>query len=144
MSSTVNYSDSYDATPLNRTGSSRKYVSSLQHTLAVHAKPVVVTPLTCNAIKINPTSSQIEDIYSGDEKSRRLHSSTSLSSTGYDSNSSPSMKSNRNSIATTNSHDFLPESACSSSPSTSSIDEQPSHSQSIKPWVNFDFFFLFL
>jgi hypothetical protein len=137
MSSAVNYTDSYDtslSTSLNRTGSSRHYVSSLQHTLTVHAKPVLVTtPITCNVLKRNqPIISN--DTYPPVQTSRRLHSSTSLSSTGYDSNSSPSIKSQRNSIATNNSNDFIVHSTCSSS-SSSSSDEQHQQ-QSLKPWVS--------
>lgn len=138
MSSAVNYTDSYDSslsTSLNRTGSSRHYVSSLQHTLAVHAKPVLVPmPVTCNVLKRNQPMISNET-YPPVQTSRRLHSSTSLSSTGYDSNSSPSIKSQRNSIATNNSNDFIIHSTCSSSSSSSSSDEQHQQ-QSLKPWVN--------
>jgi hypothetical protein len=156
MSSTVNYTDSYDSSLssyLNRTGSSRQYVSSLQHTLAVHAKPVVLTtPITCNVLKRNQPIISNEK-YPSIQTSRRLHSSTSLSSTGYDSNSSPSIKSKRNSVATNNSNDFIIHSTCSSSSSSSSSssDEQPQQ-QTSKPWVklnlnncyfifNYNFFF---
>jgi hypothetical protein len=137
MSSAVNYTDSYDSSlssHLNRTGSSRQYVSSLQHTLAVHAKPILVTttiPVTCNVLKRNQPIISNEK-YPPIQPSRRLHSSTSLSSTGYDSNSSPSIKSKRNSIATNNSNDFIIHSTCSSSSSSSSSDEQ----QLSKPWVS--------
>jgi len=139
MSSAVNYTDSYDSSlssHLNRTGSSRHYVSSLQHTLAVHAKPILVTTtlpaVTCNVLKRNQTIISNEQ-YPPIQTSRRLHSSTSLSSTGYDSNSSPSIKSKRNSIATNNSNDFIIHSTCSLSSSSSSSDEQ----QLSKPWVSY-------
>lgn len=133
MSSAVNYSDSYDSSlsnNLNRTGSSRQYVSSLQHTLTVPAKPVLIItpPVTCNVIKRNPPIVS-EEKYPIEQSSRRLHSSTSLSSTGYDSNSSPSFKSKRNSLATNNSNDFIIPST-SSSPLSSSDEQQLS-----KPWV---------
>ena len=138
MSSAVNYTDSYDSslsTHLNRTGSSRQYVSSLQHTLAVHAKPVLVTttPITCNVLKRNPPILSNET-YPSVQPSRRLYSSTSLSSTGYDSNSSPSIKSQRNSLATNNSNDLIIHSTCSSSASSSS--DEPHQQQSSKPWVS--------
>ena len=139
MSSAVNYTDSYDtslSTPLNRTGSSRHYVSSLQHTLTVHAKPVLVTtPVTCTVLKRNP-STLPNDTNPPVQTSRRLHSSTSLSSTGYDSNSSPSIKSQRNSIATNNSNDFIVHSTCCSSSSSSSSSDEQHQQQSSKPWVS--------
>jgi hypothetical protein len=138
MSAAVNYTDSYDSSVsnhFNRTGSSRQYVSSLQHTLTVHAKPVVVTtPITCNVLKRNPPITSNET-YPSIPTSRRLHSSNSLSSTGYDSNSSLSIKSKRNSIATNNSNDFIIHSTCSSSASSSSSDELHQQ-QSLKPWVS--------
>lgn len=93
MAAAVNYADSYDSSSrLNRRGSTRQYVSS---TVAVHAKPVLV-------------------------KRDNHQSSTSLSSTGYDSNSSPSILSKRNSLITNHSHDF-----------SSSSDER----YKSKPWV---------
>jgi hypothetical protein len=130
MSAAINYTDSYDSSPssyLNRTGSSRNYVSSLQRTVAIHAKPILVTtPTTYTPIISNET-------YDPLQSSNRLLSSTSLSSTGYDSNSSPSIKSKRNSITTNNSTDFLVHSTYSSSSSSSpSSDEQQ---QSSKSWV---------
>lgn len=130
MASVVNYAESYENPPTTL-AQTRQYVSNLQKILAVHAKPILVQT-TSNHVEEEPPM-----IF---ESSKRILSIASLSSTGYDSNSSPSMKSNRNSVATTNSQDFLLESACSSSPSTSSIDEhqQPSSSlQTLKPWVNF-------
>lgn len=140
MSSAVNYTDSYDtslSTPLNRTGSSRHYVSSLQQTLTNHVKPVAMTtPLTCHVLKRNPGVVSNET-YPPIPTSQRLHSSTSLSSTGYDSNSSPSIKSQRNSIATNNSNDLIIHSTgSSSSSSTSSTDEHHQPFSSTKPWVS--------
>lgn len=88
MSATINYPDSYEcssSSSLNRQGSTRQYVSSLQRTLAVHAKPVLVKR---------------------DNHQELFPSTTSLSSTGYDSNSSPSILSKRNSLITNPSHDF--------------------------------------
>jgi hypothetical protein len=142
MSAAVNYTDSYDpSSPLNRSGSTRQYVSSLQRTLAVHAKPILVTNTTpiCNTIK-HPQPTISNETYDTTKQlfqpSRRLYSSTSLSSTGYDSNSSPSIKSKRNSVATNNSNDFIIPSTYSSS-SSSSNDEQ----QQSKPWVTNPFFY---
>jgi hypothetical protein len=129
MAAAVNYADSYESSStsnhLNRLGSTRQYVSSLQRTLAVHAKPVLVKT-TCNVLKQNPPI-----IYDSNKElfqsSKRLHSSASLSSTGYDSNSSPSIISKRNSLITNHSQEF-----------SSSSDER----QRLKPWVNIkDFFF---
>ncbi len=140
MSSAVNYTDSYDSSVsshLNRTGSSRQYVSSLQQTLIVHAKPVLVTtPITCVALKRNQPIISNEN-YPSEQTSRRLHSATSLSSTGYDSNSSLSIKSKRNSLATNNSNDFIVHSTCSLSSSSSSPSSDEHHQQqSLKPWVS--------
>jgi hypothetical protein len=128
MAAAVNYADSYDSSTsnhLNRTGSTRQYVSSLQRTLAVHAKPVLVKT-TCNVLKHNSpiTYDNNHELF---QSSKRLHSSTSLSSTGYDSNSSPSILSKRNSLITTNSHDL-----------SSSSDER----QRLKPWVKIKYFYL--
>ncbi len=129
MAAAVNYADSYESSStsnhLNRLGSTRQYVSSLQRTLAVHAKPVLVKT-TCNVLKQNPPI-----IYDSNKElfqsSKRLYSSASLSSTGYDSNSSPSIISKRNSLITNHSQEF-----------SSSSDER----QRLKPWVNIkDFFF---
>jgi hypothetical protein len=129
MAAAVNYADSYESSStsnhLNRLGSTRQYVSSLQRTLAVHAKPVLVKT-TCNVLKQNPPI-----IYDSNKElfqsSKRLYSSASLSSTGYDSNSSPSIISKRNSLITNHSQEF-----------SSSSDER----QKLKPWVNInDFFF---
>lgn len=143
MSSAVNYTDSYDtslSTPLNRTGSSRHYVSSLQQTLTTsHGKPVAMTtPLTCHVLKRNPIVVSTNETYPPVSTSQRLHSSTSLSSTGYDSNSSPSIKSQRNSIATNNSNDLIIHSTGSSSSSStsSSTDEHHQTFSSTKPWVS--------
>ena len=130
MAAAVNYADSFESSPtsnhLDRVGSTRQYVSSLQRTLAVHAKPVLVKT-TCNALKYNSpvTYDNNTELF---HSSKRLHSSTSLSSTGYDSNSSPSILSKRNSLITNHSNDL----------SSSSDDRQRS-----KPWVklkNFAFF----
>jgi hypothetical protein len=128
MAAAVNYADSYESSStsnhLNRIGSTRQYVSSLQRTLAVHAKPVLVKT-TCNALKHNTPI-----IY--DNNKELFQSSTSLSSTGYDSNSSPSIISKRNSLITNNSQEF-----------SSSSDER----YKSKPWVKikakkkFSFFF---
>ncbi len=138
MSAAIDYNDSYDSSTsnrLNRTGSSRPYVSNLQRTVGVHAKPILVTT-TYNPLKSNPPAISNET-YETLQPSRRLHSSTSLSSTGYDSNSSPSIKSKRNSIATNNSTDFLVHSTYSSSSSSSpSSDEQQQQQQSSKSWVS--------
>jgi hypothetical protein len=121
MAAAVNYADSYDSSTsnhLNRTGSTRQYVSSLQRTLAVHAKPVLVKT-TCNVLKHNqPMTYDTNNQFL--PTSRRLHSSTSLSSTGYDSNSSPSIISKRNSLVTNHSNDF-----------SSSSEER----QRLKSWV---------
>jgi hypothetical protein len=138
MSAAINYNDSYESSPsnrLNRTGSSRQYVSSLQRTIAVHAKPILVTTTTHNPLKSNPPAISNET-YEILQPSRRLHSSTSLSSTGYDSNSSPSIKSKRNSIATNNSTDFLVHSTYSSSSSSSPSSDEQQQQQSSKSWVS--------
>jgi len=124
MAAAVNYADSYEPLPtsnqLNRIGSTRQYVSSLQRTSAVHAKPILVKT-TSNVLKENPSPSITYDINNElFQSSRRLQSSASLSSTGYDSNSSPSIISKRNSLITTHSNDL-----------SSSSDER----QRLKPWV---------
>ena len=105
MSTAVNYPESYESSSssnqLNRIGSTRQYVASLQRPLPVQAKPIVVKT-TCNVVRPDPSM-----IYDSNQElfqsSKRLHSSTSLSSTGYDSNSSPSMISKRNSLITNSS-----------------------------------------
>jgi len=103
MAAAINYADSYESSPrldhLNRIGSYRQYVSSLQRTLAVHAKPILVKT-TYNTLKHN------SPIIYDDNNKELFQSSTSLSSTGYDSNSSPSIISKRNSLITNPSHDF--------------------------------------
>lgn len=122
MSAAVNYADSYESSPssnqLNRTASTRQYVSSLQRLSTVHAKPVLVKT-TCHALQADAPI-----VYDSNHElfqaSKRLNSSTSLSSTGYDSNSSPSMISKRNSLVTNHSQEF----------SSSSEDKQR-----LKPWV---------
>ena len=120
MDAAVNYAHSYENPPpshLQRTGSSRQYAASLH-------RPPLNTTIMSNEIERSPNRNL----------SRRVHSSTSLSSTGYDSNSSPSIKSNRNSIATNNSTDFIAHSlSSSSSTSSSSSDELRRKS---KPWVS--------
>ncbi len=122
MAAAVNYADSYESLPtsnqLNRIGSTRQYVSSLQRTSAVHAKPILVKT-TSNVLKENPsiTYDINNELF---QSSRRLQSSASLSSTGYDSNSSPSILSKRNSLITSHSNDL-----------SSSSDER----QRLKPWV---------
>ena len=119
MAAAVNYADSYESSPtssqLNRIGSTRQYVSSLQRTLAVHAKPVLVKT-TYNAL--DDHTPVIPDQCT--QLSKRIYSSTSLSSTGYDSNSSPSILSKRNSLITNHSQEF-----------SISSDEK----QKTKPWV---------
>lgn len=123
MAAAVNYADSYESSPttnhLSRVGSTRQYVSTLQPTVAVHAKPILVKT-TCNVMRHNPA---ISDDTNSDlfRSPRMLHSRASLSSTGYDSNSSPSIVSKRNSLVTDRSND-----------QSLSIDER----QSLKPWVN--------
>ena len=102
MASPVKYADSSES--FQRAGSTRQSVSSLPRTFAVHAKPILV--------KTACSSSSRE----------HLQSSTSLSSTGYESNSSPSIVSKRNSLITTPSHDLS---------SSSSCDER----QRLKSWV---------
>jgi len=118
MAAAVNYADSYESSStsnhLNRIGSTRQYVSSLQRTLAVHAKPVLVKT-TCNPLKHHSSI-----IYDDNNNKELFQSSTSLSSTGYDSNSSPSIISKRNSLIINNSHEF-----------SSSSDER----YKSKPWV---------
>ncbi|CAF2749902.1 unnamed protein product [Rotaria sp. Silwood2] len=143
MSTVINYPDSYDSltsNSLNRTGSSRQYVSSLQSTSDVHIKPVHLKTTTCNLSKDNQPVTSYET-YNIVKSSRRLHSSTSLSSTGYDSNSSPSIKSKRNSIATNNSNDLIIQSiyssSSSSSPSSSSSSSDEQQQQLSKPWIQY-------
>ncbi|CAF1554152.1 unnamed protein product [Adineta ricciae] len=137
-STAVNYTDSYDSSPsnhLNRAGSSRQYVSSIQRAVDMNANPSTITPSAIfSPLKVNP-STTFHEPYDTVQSSRRFHSSTSLSSTGYDSNSSPSMKSKRNSIATNNSsNDCLVHSTYSSSSSSSpSSDDQ--QQQVSKPWI---------
>ena len=138
MGAAVNYTDSYDASssaPLKRAGSTRQYASSLHRTQPMQARPVFIA--TTKTSPSHFTSSIVSnDTYDIStpllDTSRRLHSSTSLSSTGYDSNSSPSIKSKRNSVATNNSNDFITQSTCSSS-SSSSNDERQDIST---PWVS--------
>ena len=137
-STAVNYTDSYDSSPsnhLNRTGSSRQYVSSIQQAVDKNTKPNTITPSAVfSPLKMNPLTT-FHEPYDTVQSSRRFHSSTSLSSTGYDSNSSPSMKSKRNSIATNNSsNDCLVHSTYSSSSSSPSSDDQ--QQQVSKPWVS--------
>ena len=88
MASTVNYADSYEhsSTP------------PMKKTLAVHAKPILVTTTSNHFEQETPTIHF--------ESSKRILSTASLSSTGYDSNSSPSILSKRNSFNTNRSHDF--------------------------------------
>ncbi len=113
MAAAVNYADSYEPLPtsnqLNRIGSTRQYVSSLQRTSAVHAKPILVKT-TSNVLKENPsiTYDINNELF---QSSRRLQSSASLSS---------SIISKRNSLITTHSNDL-----------SSSSDER----QRLKPWV---------
>ncbi|CAF3829423.1 unnamed protein product [Rotaria sp. Silwood1] len=146
MSAVINYTDSYDSltsNSLNRTGSSRQYVSSFQSTPDVHTKPVHLTTTTCKLLKDNQSVISNET-YNMLKSSRRVHSSTSLSSTGYDSNSSPSIKSKRYSIATNNSNDLIIQStysssssSSSSSPSSSSNKRQQQKKQLSKPWIQY-------
>ncbi|CAF4935272.1 unnamed protein product, partial [Rotaria socialis] len=145
MSALMNYADSYDSltsSSLSRTGSSRHYVSNLQNTLDIHTEPVIMTTSTqTNLLHDNqPTISN--ETYGSLKASRRVHSSTSLSSTGYDSNSSPSIKSKRNSIATNNSNDCIMHSTCSSSssssPSSLSRHKQEQEQQLSKPWIPYE------
>jgi hypothetical protein len=136
MSTAVNYTDSYDSSPSNhlkRTGSTRQYASSLHNPLDIQTKPVTETK--SNSLKRNQPLITNE-IYDTLQPSRRLHSSTSLSSTGYDSNSSPSIKSKRNSIATNNSNDFIAHSTYSSSSSSSSSSDEQQQKPLSKPWVS--------
>ncbi|CAF1496114.1 unnamed protein product, partial [Rotaria sordida] len=104
MASAINYADSYESsstsTHLNRMGSTRQYVSNLQRTSAVHAKPVLVKT-TCNILKHDPIITYDTNNNNNNNNNNKLfQSSTSLSSTGYDSNSSPSIISKRNSLIT--------------------------------------------
>ncbi|CAF1302318.1 unnamed protein product [Adineta steineri] len=125
MAAAVNYPDSYESSPrpnqFNRIGSTRQYVSSLQRTLAVHAKPILVKTT------FNPITQTPSIIYDSTNElfpsSKRLQSSASLSSTGYDSNSSPSILSKRHSLITSHSNDL----------STSS-DER----QRLNPWILYE------
>jgi hypothetical protein len=137
MSAAVNYTDSYDSSSANhlkRTGSTRQYASSLQQPLDVQTKPVVETKT--NSLKRNQPLIANET-FDTLQPSRRVHSSTSLSSTGYDTNSSPSIKSKRNSIATNNSNDFIIHSTYSSSSSSaSSSSDELQQQPSSKPWVS--------
>ena len=123
MASAMNYTDSYQSSPtdhFNRIGSTRQYAASLQRTLAVHAKPILVKT-TCGILKQNAVCNE-HPLNPALQTSKRLLSSTSLSSTGYDSNSSPSIVSKRNSLATTHSIDL----------SSSSSDDR----QRMKSWVS--------
>ena len=131
MEAAMNYAHSYEMNTdnhLKRTGSTRQYAASLQRTIDPHGKTMSIPTTTSNS-PIQRTSSivshEIDDNSSPFRTSRRVLSSTSLSSTGYDSNSSPSIKSTRNSIATTNSNDFIVHSICSSSASSSSSSDEP-------------------
>lgn len=149
MSTLANYTNSYDSSTsssLNRTGSSRKYVTSLNNPPDIHTEPVITTTTTIpnfsddNQLTMSHESGTFDLL----KDSRRLHSSTSLSSTGYDSNSSPSIKSKRNSIATSNSNDCIIHSTCSSSPSSSPSssrnkqehEHEKEGTQLPKPWVS--------
>lgn len=131
MEAAVNYTHSYENTPSNhlkRTGSSRQYASSIQRptertvsipTTTMNSSTIITSSSTAIGRPSSIMSNEIE--HSPNRNlSRRVHSSTSLSSTGYDSNSSPSIKSNRNSIATNNSTDFIAHSLSSLSSSTTS------------------------
>ncbi|CAF1456154.1 unnamed protein product, partial [Adineta ricciae] len=122
MAAAINYADSYELSPtsksFNRIGSTRQYVASLQRGSTVSAKPVLVK---ASAIHSQPNASIIYDTNSElFQSTKRLQSSASLSSTGYDSNSSPSIVSKRNSLATNHSIDF-----------SSSSDER----QRLQPWI---------
>jgi hypothetical protein len=121
MDAAVNYPESYESSLSNRIGSTSQYVANLPRPLPVQAKPVLVKT-TCNVMKSDPPM-----IYDSNhelfQSSKRLHSSTSLSSTGYDSNSSPSIISKRNSLIT----------------NSSSSEER----QRTKPWVRIKYLPLF-
>lgn len=137
MKDAINYSDSYQtSTPshLKRTGSSRNYAASIQQPVGnVPSRNSYRTSLNQAA----PSAfHEIDEIHPYSLRtSKRAQSSTSLSSTGYDSNSSPSMKSTRDSSVTNISHDFIANSVSSSSASSSSDEQQ--HKE--KPWVSFFF-----
>lgn len=110
MAAAVNYAESYESSPTNRMINIQSDVSNFSRTSAVHAKPVLVK--TTYQIPLND-----EDNHELFQSSKRLHSSTSLSSTGYDSNSSSSIVSKRNSLMIN---------------SSSSEDKHQ-----LKPWVHF-------
>lgn len=140
LEAAMNYSESYEINPnnhLQRTGSSRQYASSLQRS---NEKVTYIPPMNVTTPSIprpaSIVSTEIE--HSPNRKfSQRVYSSTSLSSTGYDSNSSPSIKSNRNSIATSNSNDFIGHSlSSSSSSSSSSAASSDELRRKAKPWVS--------
>ena len=144
MEAAVTYTDSYQtptSSHLKRTGSSRQFASSIQRPSPVQIKPVYVTTTNTSSsspIKRTPSlvSNDIDEINpSLFRTSRRAQSSTSLSSTGYDSNSSPSIKSTRHSITTSNSNDFIVHSASSNS-STSSSSSSDEQQQKKQPWVS--------
>ena len=120
MATAVNYADSYESSStsnhFSRLDSTRQCASNLQRTLAVHAKPVLVKT-TRNILKHNAAKKDENNNTSNNNNnnnnnnnlfpsSSSLHSSPSLSSTGYDSNSSPSMISIRNSLITNPSSDL--------------------------------------
>ena len=139
MSAAVNYTDSYDSSisnHLKRSGSTRQYASSLQRTSDVHTKATISSiPTTYNRLTNNP-SAMANEVQDTLKSSGRIFSSTSLSSTGYDSNSSPSTKSKPNSITTTNSNDLIIHSTCSSSSSSSFSSNDEQQHQQLKSWVN--------
>lgn len=142
MEAAVNYTDSYDtltSNHLKRTGSTRQYAASLQRPLVMDAKPVFITAKVADPPKrtLSTVSNELYDSAIPSLRvSGRIHSSTSLSSTGYDSNSSPSIKSNRNSVATTNSNDFIAHSTSSSSSASLSSSSDEQQRKAGKPWVS--------
>ena len=137
MDAAMNYAHSYETPPashLQRTGSSRQYAASL------HRPPLNTSSSSSSSTGVmtmgRPSSIMSHEMERSPSRnlSRRVHSSTSLSSTGYDSNSSPSIKSNRNSIGTNNSTDFIAHSLSSSSSTTSSSSDELRRKS--KPWVS--------
>ena len=96
MAAAVNYAESYESSSANRMMNIQSDVSNFSRTSAVHAKPVLVK----TTYQIPPNDEDNHDLF---HSSKRLHSSTSLSSTGYDSNSSSSIVSKRNSLITNSS-----------------------------------------
>lgn len=96
MAAAVNYAESYESSSANRTMNIQSDVSNFSRTSAVHAKPILVK--TTYQIPTNDVDNH--ELF---QSSKRLHSSTSLSSTGYDSNSSSSIVSKRNSLITNSS-----------------------------------------